>query len=104
MLERHFTKEVLKRVLSTSGKTHASIASYNNHFGVPLSLARLPKDCDFAVFELGMNAPGEIKPLSNMVKPHVAVITIVSAVHLGSFKSVKDIAKEKADIFFWIRI
>ena len=94
-----FTKEVLKRVLSTSGKTHASIASYNNHFGVPLSLARLPKDCDFAVFELGMNAPGEIKPLSNMVKPHVAVITIVSAVHLGSFKSVKDIAREKADIF-----
>ena len=94
-----FTKEVLNLVLSTSGKTHASVASYNNHIGVPLSLARLPKNHDFAVFELGMNAPGEIKPLSNMVRPHVAVVTVVSAVHLAGFNSVKEIAREKADIF-----
>ena len=93
-----FTKELLKRVLSTSGKTHAAVASYNNHIGVPLTLARLPKNHDFAVFELGMNAPGEINPLSKLVRPHVAVITIVSAVHLGSFNSVKDIAREKAEI------
>ncbi|MEK9842524.1 Mur ligase family protein, partial [Thalassospira sp.] len=69
------TKEALKYVLSQQGKTHASPASFNNHWGVPISLATLPVDAEYGVFEIGMNHPGEISPLVKMVKPSVALIT-----------------------------
>jgi UDP-N-acetylmuramoyl-tripeptide--D-alanyl-D-alanine ligase len=93
------TKEALRHVLSASGKVHASIASFNNHWGVPLTLARMPEDTQFGVFEIGMNHAGEISPLVKMVQPHIAVITNVEAVHLGSFADVDEIAAAKAEIF-----
>lgn len=93
------TKEALRLVLDREGKTHASAASYNNHWGVPLSLARCPGDARFAVFELGMNHAGEIAPLSQLVRPDIAIITTVAPVHLEYFKSVDDIADAKAEIF-----
>ena len=93
------TKEMLKAGLSTLGATHAATASFNNHWGVPLTLARMPADTEFAVIEIGMNHPGEITPLVRMARPHVAIITIVAAAHLGAFASVDEIAKAKAEIF-----
>ena len=93
------TKEALGLALSKSGRTHKSIASYNNHWGVPLSLARMPADCEFGVFEIGMNAPGEIEALSNLVRPHIAIITAVGEAHLQKFGSIEEIAKAKAEIF-----
>ncbi len=93
------SKESLLHILSRQGKTHASIGSFNNHWGVPLSLSRMPADCRFAVFELGMNHPGELGPLSRMVRPHVALITTIEAVHLEFFKDVEEIARAKAEIF-----
>lgn len=93
------SKEALLHILSTQGKTHASIGSFNNHWGVPLSLARMPADCQFAIFELGMNHPGELAPLSRMVKPHVVLITTVETVHLEHFPDVEAIAHAKAEIF-----
>jgi UDP-N-acetylmuramoyl-tripeptide--D-alanyl-D-alanine ligase len=93
------TKEALKSILSMQGETHASVASYNNHFGVPLTLARMPQSAQYGVFEIGMNHAGEINPLSRMVKPHVALITTVEAVHLEFFASVEGIADAKAEIF-----
>ncbi|MDR9486249.1 MAG: UDP-N-acetylmuramoyl-tripeptide--D-alanyl-D-alanine ligase [Sediminimonas sp.] len=92
------TKEMLRTVLAGQGRTHAAEASYNNHWGVPLTLARLPKDADFAVIEIGMNHPGEIAPLSRMTRPHVAMITCVAAAHLEAFGGIDDIAREKAAI------
>jgi UDP-N-acetylmuramoyl-tripeptide--D-alanyl-D-alanine ligase len=92
------TKDMLQLALSASGKTHASAASYNNHWGVPLSLARLPRDAAFGVFEIGMNHAGEITPLVDMVQPHVAIITTVAASHLGYFNSLDEIAAAKAEI------
>lgn len=93
------TKEALRLVLSREGETHASAASYNNHWGVPLSLARCPADARFAVFELGMNHAGEIGPLSRMVQPDIAIITTIAPVHLEHFASVDGIADAKAEIF-----
>ncbi|MEW9836722.1 UDP-N-acetylmuramoylalanyl-D-glutamyl-2,6-diaminopimelate--D-alanyl-D-alanine ligase [Mesorhizobium marinum] len=93
------TKEALRHALSAVGKVHASAASFNNHWGVPLTLARMPADCDYAVFEIGMNHEGEIRPLVGMVKPHVAIVTLVGAAHLGHFSSLDDIARAKAEIF-----
>ncbi len=93
------TKEALLRVLSAQGMTHASVASFNNHWGVPLTLARCPADSKFAVFEIGMNHPGEIIPLVGMVRPHIAVVTTVEPVHLEFFASVEAIADAKAEIF-----
>jgi UDP-N-acetylmuramoyl-tripeptide--D-alanyl-D-alanine ligase len=93
------TKEALKLALSASGKTHASAASYNNHWGVPLSLARMPGDTAYGVFEIGMNHAGEITPLVNLVKPHVAVVTSIAPSHLGYFSSLDEIADAKAEIF-----
>lgn len=92
------TKEALKLGLSAQGKTHASEGNLNNHWGVPLSLARMPADTKYGVFELGMNHAGEIAPLSKLVRPHVAVITTVEAAHLEFFNSVAEIADEKAAI------
>ena len=93
------TKEMLRQVLAGQGRTHAAEASYNNHWGVPLTLARMPVDTEFAVVEVGMNAPGEISPLSKMARPHLAIITTVAAAHLEAFESIQGIAYEKASIF-----
>ncbi|HEX5212045.1 MAG TPA: UDP-N-acetylmuramoylalanyl-D-glutamyl-2,6-diaminopimelate--D-alanyl-D-alanine ligase [Pseudolabrys sp.] len=93
------TKEALKLALSADGETHASAASYNNHWGVPLSLARLPQSAKYAVFEIGMNHAGEITPLTGLVRPHVAIVTSIAAVHLEYFGSLKKIADAKAEIF-----
>ncbi len=93
------TKEALRIALSQQGRTHASAGNLNNHWGVPLSVARLPADAAFAVFELGMNHAGEIRPLSELVKPDVAVITAVEAVHLENFEDITGIADAKAEIF-----
>jgi UDP-N-acetylmuramoyl-tripeptide--D-alanyl-D-alanine ligase len=93
------TKEALRVALAAEGETHASVASYNNHWGVPLSLARCPETARYAVFELGMNHAGEIEPLTRLVRPHVAIITTVEPVHLEFFGSVEAIADAKAEIF-----
>jgi UDP-N-acetylmuramoyl-tripeptide--D-alanyl-D-alanine ligase len=93
------TKEALRLALSKDGKTHASAASYNNHWGVPLSLARLPADARYAVLEMGMNHAGEIAPLSQLARPHVALITTIAPVHLEFFGSLAKIADAKAEIF-----
>jgi UDP-N-acetylmuramoyl-tripeptide--D-alanyl-D-alanine ligase len=93
------TKEMLRAILNGQGKVHAAEASYNNHWGVPLTLARMPRDTDFAIIELGMNHPGEIAPLSKMARPDVAMITTVAAAHLAAFDNIEGIAREKASIF-----
>ncbi len=93
------TKEMLLSMLSQQGKTHASVASYNNHWGVPLTLARMPPDTQFAIIEIGMNHPGEIAPLARLARPHAAMITTVAAAHLEAFRDVAAIAVEKASIF-----
>ena len=93
------TKEMLKLVLSDQGQTTASAASYNNHWGVPLTLARMPKETEYGVFEIGMNHPGEIRPLTKMVAPHVAIITTVAESHAAFFDSLEDIADAKSEIF-----
>ena len=92
------TKEMLRVVLSGQGRTHAAEASYNNHWGVPLTLARMPENCDFAVIEIGMNHPGEIAPLARMARLDVAMITTVAPAHLQAFASLEAIAVEKAAI------
>ena len=92
------TKEMLLAMLSEQGRSHASVASYNNHWGVPLTLARMPRDTEYAIIEIGMNHPGEIAPLARMARPHVAMITTVAAAHLEAFDSVAAIAVEKASI------
>jgi UDP-N-acetylmuramoyl-tripeptide--D-alanyl-D-alanine ligase len=93
------TKEALRLTLARNGETHASLASYNNHWGVPLSLARCPESARYAVFELGMNHAGEIEPLTRLVRPQVAIITTVEPVHLEFFGSLEAIADAKAEIF-----
>jgi UDP-N-acetylmuramoyl-tripeptide--D-alanyl-D-alanine ligase len=93
------TKDALQLVLAREGETHSSAASYNNHWGVPLSLARLPQGARFAVFEIGMNHAGEITPLTRLVRPHVAIVTTVEPAHLEYFGSVEAIADAKAEIF-----
>ena len=81
------------------GEVHYSPASFNNHWGVPLTLARMPARAQFGIFEIGMNHAGEIEPLVRMVEPHVAIVTTVEPVHLEFFDSVEDIARAKAEIF-----
>jgi len=93
------TKEMLHALLSRQARAHASVKSYNNHWGVPLTLARMPADTQVAVIEIGMNAPGEIAPLSRMVRPHVALVTTVAAAHLEAFDDLAGIAHEKAAIY-----
>src|SRR5437868_940788 len=93
------TKEALRLTLSRSGETHASVASYNNHWGVPLSLARCPESAHYAVFEIGMNHAGEIEPLTRLVRPQVAIVTAIEPVHLEFFGSLEAIADAKAEIF-----
>jgi UDP-N-acetylmuramoyl-tripeptide--D-alanyl-D-alanine ligase len=92
------TKEMLRAMLGDQGRTHASVASYNNHWGVPLTLARMPVDTEYAVIEIGMNHPGEIAPLSKMTRPDVTLITTVAAAHLEAFDNIEGIALEKASV------
>ncbi len=92
------TKEMLRQCLTRAGATHASEKSYNNHWGVPLTLARMPTETHFGVFEIGMNHAGEIAPLTRMVAPDVAIITTVEPVHLAHFNSIEEIAEAKAEI------
>jgi UDP-N-acetylmuramoyl-tripeptide--D-alanyl-D-alanine ligase len=96
------TKEALRLALSKDGETHASVASYNNHWGVPLSLARCPAGARYAVFEIGMNHAGEITPLTRLARPHVAVVTTIAPVHLEFFGSLAKIANAKAEIFLGV--
>ncbi|MGB3336454.1 MAG: UDP-N-acetylmuramoyl-tripeptide--D-alanyl-D-alanine ligase [Devosia sp.] len=93
------TKEAIRLVFEAAGQTHASIKSFNNHWGVPLMLARLPEAAQFGVFEMGMNAPDEIRPLAQLVRPHIAVITTIAPAHLEAFSSLDGIARAKAEIF-----
>ncbi len=93
------TKDALKVALSSCGNTHASVSSFNNQWGVPLTLARLPRNAHFGVFEVGMNHAGEIATLVDMVRPHTAIITAIAESHLGHFASLIDIAHAKAEIF-----
>jgi UDP-N-acetylmuramoyl-tripeptide--D-alanyl-D-alanine ligase len=93
------TKEMLRTVLAAQGRCHAAEASYNNHWGVPLTLARMPAETQFAVIEIGMNHPGEIGPLARMARPHVGMVTTVAAAHLEAFENIEGIALEKGAIF-----
>lgn len=93
------TKEMARVALTGQGVVHAAEASYNNHWGVPLTLARMPVNTDFAIIEIGMNHPGEIEPLARMARPHVAMITTVAAAHLEAFGAIEGIAREKGAIF-----
>jgi UDP-N-acetylmuramoyl-tripeptide--D-alanyl-D-alanine ligase len=92
-------KEMLARIFRAAGRAHWSDKSFNNHWGVPLTLARMPADTQRAIFEIGMNTPGEIGPRSLMVRPHVAMITRVAPAHLEGMGSVEAVADEKSDIF-----
>lgn len=93
------TKEMLRSVLTRQGQVFAAEKSFNNHWGVPLTLARMPADADFAIIEIGMNHPGEIAPLAKLARPHVAMITTIAAAHMEAFDGIQDIAREKAAIF-----
>lgn len=93
------TKEMLRHVLAGQGATHATTGNLNNHWGVPLTLARMPVDSRFAVIEMGMNHAGEITPLSKLARPHIGIITAIEAVHLENFDSIEGIADAKAEIF-----
>jgi UDP-N-acetylmuramoyl-tripeptide--D-alanyl-D-alanine ligase len=92
------SKEMLRHALEPVRAVHASAASFNNHWGVPLTLARMPADTRIGVFEIGMNHPGEITPLVKMVRPHIAIITTIAAAHLGNFKNLTEIAAAKSEI------
>jgi UDP-N-acetylmuramyl pentapeptide synthase len=91
-------KNLVAFALNKFGSTHSSPKSFNNHYGVPLSISNLKEKTKFGVFEIGMSKKGEINKLSNIVKPNVAVITNISAAHIENFKNLKDIAKEKSEI------
>lgn len=91
-------KEMLAFVLAQQEATHATVGNLNNHYGVPLTLARLPKETKYAVVEMGMSNPGEIAPLSRLARPHVAIVTAIAAAHLENFDDMTGIAREKADI------
>lgn len=93
------TKEMLKWILKDQGPTHGSVSSYNNHWGVPLTLARMPEATRFGVFEVGMSHAGEIRPLTHMIQPHIALITTIVEAHVAFFTSEEDIAHAKAEIF-----
>ncbi|MCX8501167.1 MAG: UDP-N-acetylmuramoyl-tripeptide--D-alanyl-D-alanine ligase [Alphaproteobacteria bacterium] len=92
------TKEALKFLLENFGKTYATQGNFNNHYGVPLSLSRMTRDCDYAIFEIGTSNPGEISPLARLVQPRIAIITAVAAAHLQNFRDLSEIAEEKKSI------
>lgn len=92
-------KEMVKEALLIQWRTFANAGNFNNHIGLPLSLCNLPKDCEFAIFEMGMNHAGEIEFLSKLTRPHLAVITNIGDAHIGFFKNEEEIAAAKAEIF-----
>ena len=92
-------KEAIAAAFRAAGPAHWSVKSYNNHWGVPLTLARMPREAERAVFELGMNHAGEIRDLSSMVRPHVALITRIAPAHLEHLGSIEAIADAKSEIF-----
>ena len=96
-------KEALAHMFSAFGNTHKSLKSYNNQWGVPLTMARMPQDTEFGVFEMGMNHTGELSDLSNLLRPDIALITTVAAVHLAHFENVEAIADAKAEIIDGLR-
>src|SRR3954469_16217800 len=93
------TKEILRLACNALGRTHASAASYNNHWGVPLSLASMPRDTEYGIFEVGMNHFGELRNLVSFVEPHVALITTIAPAHLEFFGNCEAIADAKSEIF-----
>ncbi len=93
------TKEALRLALGESGEVTATVGNLNNEYGVPLSLARLPRTSDYGIFELGMNHPGEIRPLAKLVRPEIGIVTNIEAVHMAYFRSVTEIADTKAEMF-----
>ncbi len=93
------TKEALAVCLSATGQTHRSVKSYNNHWGVPLTLSRMPPESRFAVFEIGMNHRGEILPLTQLVRPHAALVTTIAPAHVENLGSLEAVADEKGDIY-----
>ncbi|OJT95887.1 MAG: hypothetical protein BGN82_03915 [Alphaproteobacteria bacterium 65-7] len=93
------TKEILRLACNALGRTHVSAASYNNHWGVPLSLAALPRDAEYGVFEVGMNHFGELRNLVSFVRPHLALITTIAPAHLEFFGNCESIADAKSEIF-----
>jgi UDP-N-acetylmuramoyl-tripeptide--D-alanyl-D-alanine ligase len=93
------TKDGLRVMLSAFAPTHAAAASYNNHLGVPLTLTRMPQEVAYGVYEIGTNHPGEIAPLTALVKPHVALLTTVEDVHIENFPSSEALADEKASLY-----
>lgn len=92
------TKEMLLTCLSSLGRTHANVGNFNNHIGLPLTMARLPLDAEYAVFELGMNHAGELRELTNLLQPDMALITTIAPQHLEFFDSVERIAEAKAEL------
>jgi UDP-N-acetylmuramoyl-tripeptide--D-alanyl-D-alanine ligase len=92
------TKEMLRTILAAQGRTHAAEASYNNHWGVPLTLARLPPNAEFCVAEIGMNHAGEISPLARLARPHIGLVTAVERAHVGHLGGIAAIADEKGSI------
>ena len=92
-------KEMIAQIFRSSGPAHWSVKSFNNHWGVPLTLARMPRETKRAIFEIGMNTPGEIAPRSRMVRPQIAMITRIAGAHLEGMGSIDAVADEKADIF-----
>lgn len=93
------TKELLSAALGAQGKVSATAGNLNNHFGLPLSLSRMPADTDFGIFEMGMNHAGEISPLSKLACPHVAMIMSIESVHIENFDGIEGIADAKSEIF-----
>jgi UDP-N-acetylmuramoyl-tripeptide--D-alanyl-D-alanine ligase len=95
------TKEALYAALNRAsfGKAHRSVKSYNNHVGVPLSLARMPADTQYGVFEMGMNHAGELSTLTQFVRPHIAIVTTIAPAHIEHFKNESGIADAKGEIF-----
>ena len=96
-------KEALAQMFSAFGHTHKSLKSYNNHWGVPLTMARMPQETEFGVFEMGMNHAGELSDLSDLLRPDIALITTVAPVHLAHFENVEAIADAKAEIIDGLR-
>lgn len=92
-------KEMLAQIYRAFGPAHWSVKSFNNHWGVPLTLARMPEATERAVFEIGMSTPGEIAPRSQMVRPHIGMVTCIAGAHLQGLGSLEAVAREKADIF-----
>lgn len=93
------TKELLRVMLSPQGVTTATTGNYNNHLGVPVTLMRCPKQASFVIVEMGMNHAAELRDLTHLVRPHLALITTVAPSHIGNFSSLRDIAMAKAEIF-----